>query len=182
MTLSLKHTAGLPGYRNRLAWMAFIQQFTAPPCAPSPPGSSSFSHVSPFFYVVVLDAETGKAALEYQTQGTGDCGGSFGGPYLHRAKELLSVPWTVVSQQAAPPGSSPTLVVRYTVPACGTQDMAAGYRSSSGTLTLFFDVSVPLDPPPHCSPARTVTSSWPGASWTMPRRESRPAWQATVHW
>ncbi len=165
VTLSLKQIAGLPVYQSRLAWIAFVQQFTAPPCGASggvPRSSSTSSDVSPFFYVMILDAQTGKAALEYQTEGTGDCGSSFGGPYLHRAKERLSVPWTLVSQQAAaPPGSLPTWVVRYTVPACGSLDRESGYLSSSGKAALLILLSVPLDPPPHCSPARTITRSWP---------------------
>ena len=161
VSLPLKHTAGLPAYSNRLAWIAFVEQFSAPSCSAPPPGFSTPRHISPFFYVMILDAQTGKAALEYLTEGTGDCGGSFGGPFLHRAKERLSIPWTIASQQAAAPGSTPSLVMSYTVPACGTLDSESGYLSSSGKEAWLILVSVPLDPPPDCPPARTITSSLP---------------------
>lgn len=156
VTISVKHTPLLPAYQDRLAWIGFIEQFKYPSCPPTPPGFST--NVTPFFYVVVLDAESGKAALEYETEGTGDCGGPFGGPFLHQAKELLSVPWAVVGQQSG------GLVVSYTIPPCGTSTREASYLTSAGTMALFIDVTVPLDPPPSCPPARTVTRSWPGGN------------------
>jgi len=173
VTLSLKHAVGLPSYQDRLAWIAFFQQFTAPPC-PSEVAPADGSY-SPFFYVVILDAQTGKDALTYQTRGIGDCGGPVRGPYLRRAQELLSVPWTAVGEQpvsSSPPvylpggNTTPTITtewtIRYTVPACARLHVASG--GGPGPETFLVDVEVPLDPPPHCSPARSVTTTWPSGN------------------
>ncbi|HUE59410.1 MAG TPA: hypothetical protein VMO88_07485 [Acidimicrobiales bacterium] len=149
VTLSLKRQGGLPSYRDRLAWIGVMSSNQSVSCAPSPPGSGSVRVLyAPYFFVVLLDAQTGKDVVDYRTRGTPNCGGEVTGPRVLRADELLSVPWTAEGEQLG-----------YTIPACARLYMQGGY--GWGPETMFIDVEGPIDPPPHCSPARTV-------AWTSP--------------
>lgn len=158
VTLALKHP-GLPSYQDRLAWVGFVSSegFTAscpPPTGTPTSGTSSVSPstYNPYFFIVVLDAGTGKAVLDYRTRGTGNCGGVFTGPRVLRADELLSVPWSVTEQ----PDKQWTY--SYAIPRCDRDYMRGGYGP---TETSFVIVEGPIDPPSHCSPARTLTATVP---------------------
>ena len=173
-------TTGLPLYTNRLAWVALIGPQMAFSCLGSFSGES-YATRPLSFDVVLLDAGSGGAVLQYRTRGVGLCGGTIEGPAVQRATEILSLPWTAIGQtpvtqqqiqRLVPPNapnaasaaatlkSAVNWVIRYTIPACGTQFDSGVYMINPTKPILYIDASVPISPPSHCSPARTVNTTW----------------------
>jgi len=170
--VTLRHeAAGLPRYAGRLAWVALVGPQVGISCPGMMTGGSG-PEAAPSVSVVILDAQSADAVLHYRSRGAGPCGGPAVGPTLERAAEVLSVPWTAMGEHAVAPGSSPfppgapvpphqvDWVIRYTIPACGTQFDSGTYAFPPGTVTLYIDVTVPISAPARCAAARTITTTW----------------------
>ena len=174
VTISISGAGGVPTYRNRLAWVGFLTRRPGgTSCGGLGGGSSTpFVYVEPFG-AVVLDARTGESPITYWSRGTGVCGGSsLLGPFVHKAYEVLSVPWTLTGQQAAatpanmPPGAPvstrPKLwSFRYTMPPCGANWDSGGYYRHGELTGFFIEVQVPIDRNGgQCRPSRTLTGQF----------------------
>ena len=94
------------------------------------------------------------------------------GPFVHRAYEVVSVPWTKVGQASAqappelPPGAPPPMgveewLVRYTMPPCGDNWDSGGYYQASRLDGFYIEVQIPMDRPSHCIPPRSPTQAVP---------------------
>lgn len=169
VTITPGLTQGLPTYQDRLAWVAVIGPQVAISCPLIASGEDSAS--PPAFKVLVMDARSGMATLVYRSRGTGPCGGPVSGPGVTRAMEIVSIPWVAVGDGPPtsipmPPGVTvPSLgydwIIRYTLPACAEVfDSPGVFASDPDHPDLFMDVQRPIDPPAHCPPARSVTTSF----------------------
>jgi hypothetical protein len=164
-------SAGLPPYSGRSAWVAVL----APPPSGGADCVAGGGAVEPRAHVVIIDAETGDDVLDYQTRGTGPCGGIVNGPTVQRAQEITSLAWIGVGQRPVtaqqtqrifPPGvtvpaGAVNWVLRSTIPPCGSIT-ASGVDYPSGLSTLpalYVDAQVPIDQPSSCPPAKTVTTT-----------------------
>jgi hypothetical protein len=171
VSLSTALTKKLPDYQSRYAWVAFLGPQKAFSCAAYGGGV-----LQPAFHVIIVDARTGKAVLDYRSRGTGPCGGKVTGPVVQRAEEILSLRWRALADQPvtaaqahqlnAPGGTfapnSVNWVISYTIPRCGkAADNGLYYLSGLGEPpTLYVDAQVPIDPSRSCARSRVVTTTF----------------------
>ena len=170
VSVSAPGPGDVPRYRDRLAWVGFIDPNAGPVSCLGGASGPGYTD-APSFVVVVSDASSGKAALTYRSRGTGPCGGPLVGPSINRAYEVLSVPWTVRGQESVPlpptppgftfPTHAKEWVIQYTMPPCGSNwDSAMTYRGRT-PAGWYVEVQRPIELPTSCRPPRKVTGSLP---------------------
>lgn len=172
VSISVPRTAGMPSYHQRLAWIGFLGGYSEPVSCGGGDGESYI--YEPSFTSVIVDARTGTDPVTFQARGTGPCGGEVVGPFVHRAYEVLSVPWTFVGYEPSiyprppmpPPGMpSPAPVEKhwtahYLMPPCGSQWDSGTVDVPHGTTKFFVEVEAPIKPPAHCPAVGPVTAQW----------------------